>query len=302
MNELNKIVLPNGTELTFPTGGGSDVTEATVAAWGFTKNTGNYDKPVGGIPESDLSADVRIKLNDRGSSDVTAETVREWGFAYESEVNDVEAELARFDLFDWSLLANDEFPTGWRPGYYQTDGAPHPGANWSRTRRHLYRRNQYCVLQSDKPIRVHAFDRSPYSYPGQAQLMWYITSTDGTPLRFKTDDVLYIIVSVGQPLDTITTDPPKLYWVFPNTPTVDEITDSTEGGAIPNVGAVKDYVGAHGGGTEVTEQTVSGWGFTKFDGNYNSLSNKPSIPAPVTDQHIIDVITAAYPNAEGVGF
>ena len=56
------------------------------------------------------------------------------------------------------------------------------------------------------------------------------------------------------------------------------------------------------GGTEVTEATVAGWGFTKFDGDYDSLSNKPTIPAPVTDQHIIDVINAAYPNAEGVGF
>lgn len=52
----------------------------------------------------------------------------------------------------------------------------------------------------------------------------------------------------------------------------------------------------------VTENTVSGWGFSKFDGDYNSLSNKPTIPAAVTDQHIIDVVNAAYPAAEGVGF
>lgn len=105
-----------------------------------------------------------------------------------------------------------------------------------------------------------------------------------------------------------------------------------------------------GGGTEVTEQTIADWGFTKFDGSYNSLSDKPTIPdisglytkpdtgiptadyadrsvtnakiafgavstgqlagGSVTaaklnadvDAHIIEVVEAAYPNAEGVGF
>ncbi len=62
------------------------VTEDIVEGWGFTKNEGTYDKPVDGIPESDLSADVRIKLNDKGGSDVTAETVKEWGFAEEGNL------------------------------------------------------------------------------------------------------------------------------------------------------------------------------------------------------------------------
>lgn len=255
MNELNKIIMPNGTELTLAGGG----------------------------------------------SDVTAETVRDWGFACESEVNDVEAELARFDLFDWNLLANEEFPTGFLSGYFGRDGTLYENNAWSRTRRTLYRRNQYCVLQSDYHIRVNAYTGNPYAATKPTHL-WCIVSEDGTPIRFKTDNVSYFYVSVRQPLDTITTDPPKMYWVFPNTPTVDEIEDSTESGAIPNVGAVKDYVDAHGGGSEVTEQTVAGWGFTRFDGDYNSLSNKPTIPEPVTDAHIIDVIASAFPNAEGVGF
>ena len=32
------------------------VTEQTVAGWGFTKNTGTYNKPVGGIPDSDIAS------------------------------------------------------------------------------------------------------------------------------------------------------------------------------------------------------------------------------------------------------
>lgn len=38
-------------------------TESTVSGWGFTKNTGTYSKPSGGIPESDLNADVQLSLD-----------------------------------------------------------------------------------------------------------------------------------------------------------------------------------------------------------------------------------------------
>ena len=39
----------------------SAVTESTVSGWGFTKNTGTYSKPEGGIPASDLAADVFLQ-------------------------------------------------------------------------------------------------------------------------------------------------------------------------------------------------------------------------------------------------
>lgn len=38
------------------------VTEQTVAGWGFTKNTGTYSKPSGGIPASDLATAVQTSL------------------------------------------------------------------------------------------------------------------------------------------------------------------------------------------------------------------------------------------------
>ena len=40
----------------------SAVTESTVSGWGFTKNTGTYSKPSGGIPETDLDSDVQSAL------------------------------------------------------------------------------------------------------------------------------------------------------------------------------------------------------------------------------------------------
>ena len=38
------------------------VTETTVSSWGFTKNTGSYSKPSGGIPKSDLASAVQASL------------------------------------------------------------------------------------------------------------------------------------------------------------------------------------------------------------------------------------------------
>lgn len=38
------------------------VTEQTVAGWGFTKNTGTYSKPSGGIPKTDLAQAVQTSL------------------------------------------------------------------------------------------------------------------------------------------------------------------------------------------------------------------------------------------------
>ena len=38
------------------------VTEGTVSGWGFTKNTGTYSKPTGGIPKTDLANAVQASL------------------------------------------------------------------------------------------------------------------------------------------------------------------------------------------------------------------------------------------------
>jgi hypothetical protein len=46
----------------------SAVTEQTVAGWGFTKNTGDYSKPSGGIPKTDLASDVRTSLGKADSA------------------------------------------------------------------------------------------------------------------------------------------------------------------------------------------------------------------------------------------
>ena len=48
------------------------VTEGTVSGWGFTKNTGTYSKPTGGIPKTDLASAVQASL---GKADSALQTV-----------------------------------------------------------------------------------------------------------------------------------------------------------------------------------------------------------------------------------
>lgn len=59
------------------------VTESTVRGWGFTKNTGTYSKPSGGIPKGDLAASVQTSL---GKADTALQSYTE---QYRGTVNAV---------------------------------------------------------------------------------------------------------------------------------------------------------------------------------------------------------------------
>lgn len=52
----------------------ASVTESTVSGWGFTKNTGTYSKPSGGIPKSDLASAVQTSL---GKADTALQSYTE---------------------------------------------------------------------------------------------------------------------------------------------------------------------------------------------------------------------------------
>ena len=52
----------------------SAVTESTVSGWGFTKNTGTYSKPSGGIPKTDLASAVQTSL---GKADTALQSYTE---------------------------------------------------------------------------------------------------------------------------------------------------------------------------------------------------------------------------------
>jgi hypothetical protein len=52
----------------------AEVTESTVAGWGFTKNTGTYSKPSTGIPSTDMSSAVQTSL---GKADTALQSFTE---------------------------------------------------------------------------------------------------------------------------------------------------------------------------------------------------------------------------------
>lgn len=79
-NKMDKVTLANvatsgdyndlSNKPTIP----SAVTETTVSGWGFTKNTGTYSKPSGGIPKTDLASSVQTSL---GKADTALQSYTE---------------------------------------------------------------------------------------------------------------------------------------------------------------------------------------------------------------------------------
>lgn len=65
----------------------SAVTESTVSGWGFTKNTGSYSKPTGGIPKNDLSSAVQASL-DKADAAVPVEILYDSVYAHANGIAD----------------------------------------------------------------------------------------------------------------------------------------------------------------------------------------------------------------------
>lgn len=103
----------NGTALTPDANKAVDVTvptESTVSGWGFTKNTGTYSKPSGGIPASDLAAGVvPIELNSDDSVltgiDTTIKAIEASDGIYALGINNAEG------TEDYVLATTDQLPT-----------------------------------------------------------------------------------------------------------------------------------------------------------------------------------------------
>lgn len=54
----------------------TNITESTVANWGFTKNTGTYSKPSGGIPKTDLASAVQTSLGKADTALQSHQTIK----------------------------------------------------------------------------------------------------------------------------------------------------------------------------------------------------------------------------------
>ena len=90
----------------------SAVTESTVSGWGFTKNSGTYSKPSGGIPKSDLDTKVQNSLDkaDTALQSVPSEYITETelnakNYATTSALND------KVDKVTGKQLSTEDFTT-----------------------------------------------------------------------------------------------------------------------------------------------------------------------------------------------
>lgn len=73
----------------------SEVTESTVSGWGFTKNTGTYSKPSGGIPKTDLASAVQTSL---GKADTALQSFTETDPTVPSHVKNITST----DISNWN--------------------------------------------------------------------------------------------------------------------------------------------------------------------------------------------------------
>lgn len=74
----------------------STVTESTVSGWGFTKNTGTYSKPSGGIPKTDLASAVQTSL---GKADTALQSYTETDPVYSASAA---AGITSSDISNWN--------------------------------------------------------------------------------------------------------------------------------------------------------------------------------------------------------
>lgn len=91
----------NGTTLTPDSNKAVDITvpaaitESTVSGWGFTKNTGTYSIPSGGIPANDLASSVQTSL---GKADTALQSFTESDPTVPSHVK----EITTTDISNWN--------------------------------------------------------------------------------------------------------------------------------------------------------------------------------------------------------
>lgn len=74
----------------------SEVTETTVSNWGFTKNTGTYSKPSGGIPKTDLASAVQTSL---GKADTALQSYTETDPVFSASAS---SSITSSDITSWN--------------------------------------------------------------------------------------------------------------------------------------------------------------------------------------------------------
>lgn len=87
----------------------AEVTESTVAGWGFTKNTGTYSKPSTGIPKTDLASAVQTSL---GLADTALQSFTESDPVFTASAAHG---ISSTDISNWNAKGTYSKPSGGIP-------------------------------------------------------------------------------------------------------------------------------------------------------------------------------------------
>ena len=207
------------------------VTEGTVSGWGFTKNTGTYSKPTGGIPKTDLAPAVQAVIDKADALALVAESGSYNDLTDKPTIPDAVTEGT---VSGWGFTKNTgtySKPTG---GIPKADLAPAV---------------QTSLGKADSALQSH-----------QSLAAYRTASAQDTIDKGKVDKVTGKGLSSNDYTDAAKAKVDALAPVA----TSGKYDDLTNKPTIP---------------APVTEQTVSGWGFTKNTGTYS----KPTGGIPKAD-------------------
>ena len=234
----------NGTALTPDANKAVDITvpaaitESTVSGWGFTKNTGTYSKPSGGIPKSDLADSVQTSL---GKADTALQSFTESDPTVPSHVK----EITTTDISNWNN---------------KLSSAPVTSVN-----------GQTGAVSLTIPSAVTESTVSGWGFTKNSG------TVTGVKMNGTTNNPTSGVVDLGTVLTSFTeTDPTVPSWAkATNKPTytaaeVGALPDTYT----PPVTSVNGQTGAVSLSipAAVTESTVSGWGFTKNAGTITGIT------------------------------
>ncbi len=293
------------------------VTEDTVSGWGFTKNTGTYSKPAAGIPKSDLDSGVQASLGKADSALQSHQSLAAYRTASAQDVIDATKQdklIAGENItIDNGVISASGSSTG-GGGVIEvalTPGTGHYVAD--KTYDEIYARYaagtsvvkmsfidsfggepeiQYAVITAaskyglwltENGERTWTAHSGLYQYTGTT---WTYSATVDSALSdssAKPVENRAVTAELKKKLEVLPMASSSTYGVVKPTTKTSEMTREV---GVDKEGALWTASGSYNDLTDkptipdaVTEDTVSGWGFTKNTGTYS----KPAAGIPKSD-------------------
>ncbi len=258
------------------------VTESTVSGWGFTKNTGTYSKPSGGIPASDLTTAVQTSL---GKADTALQSFTETDPVFSASAA---AGITSSDITNWNSKTSN---IGNAKIFYGTCSTA--GATAAKivdcsifTSADLVNGALVFVTFSETnsatpaTLTMDVNSTGAKSIKKQYKAASVTSLTAGGELR---DNVTYLFTYNGSSWVCMTLDYNSTYSTIDAQSAIAG-TGTVAGLVSPDV--LKTAITTHAPAA-ITESDVAGWGFTKNAGTLTSESD------PVFSASVASSITAA---------